>query len=89
MVLTDIAMPGADRYEVARRLRALDQAGSQPMVVMSMSGYGGANDYEHARREGFAHHFVKPVEPGELDRALREAMLRVSPAVPAPGTATN
>jgi len=75
VVLTDIAMPGADGYEVAQRLRGLAHDGSRSIVVMSMSGYGGAADHERARREGFARHFVKPIDPAELDRALREALL--------------
>ncbi len=78
VVLTDIAMPGADGYEVARRLRA--QADGDPLVVMSMSGYGRADDYERGRREGFAHHFVKPIEPDELDRVLRAAVVQIEAA---------
>jgi PAS domain S-box-containing protein len=72
VVVTDIAMPGADGYEVARRLRA--QADGHAMAVMSMSGYGRPRDHERAKSEGFAHHFVKPIEPDELDRVLRETI---------------
>ena len=84
VVLTDIAMPGVDGYEMAHRLRAQAGADARSMVVMSMSGYGRASDYERGRREGFAHHFVKPIEPAELDRALREAIRSVDGAPPGP-----
>jgi len=80
VVITDIAMPGADGYEVARRLRA--QADGQTMAVMSMSGYGRPSDYERAKSEGFAHHFVKPIEPDELDRVLRETIRGLDDAQP-------
>jgi hypothetical protein len=50
--------------------------------VMSMSGYGRPDDYERGRREGFAHHFVKPIEPDELDRVLRDAVVQLQAARP-------
>jgi CheY-like chemotaxis protein len=70
LVLTDIAMPRADGYEVGRALRASSALTQRPIVV-GMSGYGRASDFERSRAEGFAHHFVKPVDPAELDEVLR------------------
>ena len=37
----------------------------------------------HAKSEGFAHHFVKPIEPDELDRVLRETIGRIDGTRPA------
>ncbi|MEO7852562.1 MAG: hybrid sensor histidine kinase/response regulator [Rubrivivax sp.] len=78
-VLMDVALPGADGYEVARRLRLLPspQGG---MVFIAVSGFGDSADLQRSADEGFAEHLVKPVDPDELDAALRRHLgLRIGP----------
>src|SRR5690606_10354907 len=73
VVLMDIALPGADGFEVMRRLRALPEI--DPGVAgITMSGFGAVEDIERSRAEGFVRHLVKPVEPGELDALLRSIL---------------
>ena len=72
VVVTDLAMPGADGYEVMRRLKTLPElAGTR---YIALSGFGQHQDFERTRRAGFAKHFVKPVDPAELEQALRELL---------------
>jgi CheY-like chemotaxis protein/two-component sensor histidine kinase len=67
-VLLDIGLPQMDGYEVARRLRALP--GLDGVLLIAMTGYGQDRDRRRARRAGFDHHLVKPVDPEALRRLL-------------------
>jgi PAS domain S-box-containing protein len=67
--ILDIGMPGMDGYELARRLRA--QPGCRDALYIALTGYGQQGDRELTRQAGFDHHFVKPVDAGELLAALR------------------
>lgn len=68
VVLLDIGMPGIDGYEVARRLRATRAA----VRIIAVTGWGQEADRQRSREAGFDIHLVKPVDPQELLRAMRE-----------------
>jgi two-component system CheB/CheR fusion protein len=68
IVLLDIAMPGIDGYEVARRLRALRQ--ERPLRIVAVTGFGQEADRQKSRAAGFDVHLVKPVEVNDLVQAL-------------------
>jgi two-component system CheB/CheR fusion protein len=74
-VLMDLAMPGADGYEVARRLRAMDNA-DPDTVYMAVSGFCQAEDRRRSADAGFVEHLVKPVDPDELDELLKQHLSR-------------
>jgi two-component system CheB/CheR fusion protein len=74
-VLMDISMPDADGYEVARRLSAIPAIG-RDVTYIAVTGFGQPNDFRRSEEAGFAHHLVKPVDPGELDHILRQTMMR-------------
>jgi CheY-like chemotaxis protein len=65
VVVMDIGMPGMDGYELARKL--CERLAYRPILV-AVTGYG--NLEERSRREGFDHHFLKPVAPAELVSAI-------------------
>ena len=67
VALIDIGLPGADGYEVARRIRS--HGGRQPFLV-ALTGYGQPEDRKLATEAGFDAHLVKPVDPGDLTRVL-------------------
>ncbi len=69
IVLLDIGMPGLDGYEVARRLRALQQ--ERPLRIVAVTGWGTEDDRRKSQEAGFDLHLVKPVDPEDLTRALR------------------
>ena len=72
-VLMDISMPGADGYEVARRLSAITEVG-RDIRYIAVTGLGQPEDFRRSQEAGFAHHLVKPVDPNELDHILRQTM---------------
>lgn len=73
VVLMDISMPEVDGYEVARRMRALPEVGSD-VTYIAVTGFGQPGSFQRSVDAGFAHHMVKPVDPQELDRILRQAL---------------
>jgi two-component system CheB/CheR fusion protein len=77
LAVMDIALPGADGYEVARRLRAMPEIGAG-LRVIGLSGFARPADFERGRRAGFSAYFAKPVDPVELDLKIAELL-----AVPA------
>ena len=64
VVLLDLALPGPDGYEVARRLRAHE--GFEDAMLIAVTGYGRDQDLERTRAAGFDHHLTKPVDPQEI-----------------------
>jgi signal transduction histidine kinase/CheY-like chemotaxis protein len=70
VALIDIGLPGLDGNEVAQRIRAtLDD---DRMALVAMTGYGQPEDRRRALQAGFDAYLVKPVDPKELARTLRE-----------------
>ncbi|HEX3126146.1 MAG TPA: ATP-binding protein [Thermoanaerobaculia bacterium] len=70
VALIDIGLPGLDGNEVAQRIRAaLD---GDRMALVAMTGYGQPEDRRRALQAGFDAYLVKPVDPGDLARTLRD-----------------
>jgi CheY-like chemotaxis protein len=70
-VLLDIAMPGLDGLEVARRLRA--DSATAHMLLIACTGYASAGDRDRAREAGFDAHCAKPLTPQLILRVLEFA----------------
>jgi two-component system CheB/CheR fusion protein len=75
VVLLDIAMPGMDGCELARRLRR--QPEMEKALLVSISGYGQEIDRQRSREAGCDRHLVKPCEADELERLLRSHHLQL------------
>jgi signal transduction histidine kinase/ActR/RegA family two-component response regulator len=60
IVLLDIGLPSMNGYEVARRLRVMDD--HKETLLVALTGYGQEEDRRLAREAGFNHHLVKPVD---------------------------
>jgi signal transduction histidine kinase len=71
----DIALPGLDGFEVARRLRAGE--GGKAIVLVAVTGRGQPEDRRQAHGAGFDAYLVKPVVPEQLFELIAR--------VPAPG----
>lgn len=82
VVVSDIGMPEEDGYSFVRRLRLLpaDQGGS--VAAVALTAYARAQDKMRASEAGFDLHLTKPVDAGELIRAIG-SVAGVSAAVPA------
>jgi CheY-like chemotaxis protein len=63
--LLDIGLPVIDGYELAERLRALDNLRDTRLIAVT--GYGQPADKQRALAAGFHHHLVKPVDLRKLE----------------------
>jgi CheY-like chemotaxis protein len=70
VVLSDIQMPGEDGYVFLRKLRALPPERGGLTPVAALTAHAGAEERAKALGAGFQLHVAKPVDPGELVRAL-------------------
>jgi PAS domain S-box-containing protein len=70
VILLDIGMPGLDGYEVARRLRAMNQG--QTFRIVAITGWGQEADRLRSKEAGFDLHLVKPVDPRVLVSVLEQ-----------------
>jgi signal transduction histidine kinase/FixJ family two-component response regulator len=68
MVISDIAMPEMDGYELARQLRR--EPDLKDTVLVALTGYGQDSDREQAMEAGFDFHLVKPVSVEALHDML-------------------
>lgn len=73
-VVLDLALPGIDGYEVARRLRR--EPGFERVCFIAMTGFGAYADRERARQAGFDHHLVKPIDY----TAFAQLLAQIKPA---------
>jgi CheY-like chemotaxis protein len=68
VILMDIAMPGMDGYEAARRIRA--QSPDMKVRIVALTGLGQQIDRLHSAEAGIDHHLVKPLELAVLQPIL-------------------
>jgi CheY-like chemotaxis protein len=68
VVLVDLAMPGMDGLEVARRLRLRPR--SKEMKLVALTGWGNERERSLSQQAGFDHHLTKPVQPEVLKELL-------------------
>jgi PAS domain S-box-containing protein len=74
VVISDIAMPGADGYEFIQKLRALVRPRGGDLPVIALTAYASVHDRDRALRAGFDRHLTKPVDPLELIRTIAGAL---------------
>jgi PAS domain S-box-containing protein len=68
VLISDIAMPEIDGYELIRRVRSLKPASDLPAIALT--AYAREEDRRRALDAGFHTHVAKPVEPSELIRVV-------------------
>jgi PAS domain S-box-containing protein len=66
VIVSDIAMPVVDGYELMRRVRASGDALGGRTPAVALTAYASDGDRAQALRAGFQRHLAKPVEPREL-----------------------
>jgi signal transduction histidine kinase/CheY-like chemotaxis protein len=67
LLVSDVAMPGMNGYELLRQWRQRD--GSGPRRAIALTAFAGAQARQLAQEAGYDCLLNKPVEPGELVRA--------------------
>ena len=76
-MLSDLAMPHADGYELVRAIRAAEaERGAARMPAIALSGHAFDADRNRAIVAGFDAHIAKPVEMDALLRLARELVVR-------------
>jgi PAS domain S-box-containing protein len=68
LIISDIAMPEMNGYELAREIRRTSEL--HGVVLVALTGYGQDSDRQLAREAGFDHHLVKPVSSDSLCELL-------------------
>jgi signal transduction histidine kinase/ActR/RegA family two-component response regulator len=74
IVLLDIGMPKLNGYEVARHVRR--QPWGSSVLLVAVTGWGGADHRRQTAHAGFDHHLTKPVDPAALTRLLASLLAR-------------
>jgi CheY-like chemotaxis protein len=78
-VVCDIGLPKKDGFQVAEEIAT---ALPRTPLLIAVTGYGTKEVEDRARRAGFGHFIVKPADPFEVERLLREYQGRAGPAEP-------
>jgi CheY-like chemotaxis protein len=68
VAIIDIGLPGMNGYELAAGIRAMRVA-KRPLLI-ALTGYGQAEDFDRSRDAGFDHHFVKPADLRAIQAAI-------------------
>ncbi len=70
IVLLDIGLPGMDGFEVARRMRDIQEM--QNTRLIACTGYGREDDVRRIEEAGFNGHLIKPVSAAQLEKLLAD-----------------
>jgi CheY-like chemotaxis protein len=81
VIISDLAMPEADGYELIRRLRVMPSPMSA-VPIIALTACARADDAGRALRAGFANHLAKPIDGHALVAAITE-VIAVAPFAPA------
>lgn len=66
LMISDLAMPGTDGYELIRKLRKSEAGGERKMPAVALTAYARVQDRMQAILAGYNTHVAKPVEANEL-----------------------
>lgn len=81
VLISDLAMPGEDGFDLITKVRALSNESGGRVPAVALSAFTGAEDRHHALDAGFQLYVAKPIEPLELVRLVRR--LSATPPVTA------
>ncbi|HKS16634.1 MAG TPA: response regulator, partial [Planctomycetota bacterium] len=70
LILQDLVLPDMDGFDLVRRLRALPEAASIP--ILAFSGFLSRPEYERTAAAGFTDFLAKPLSPSRLLDAVHQ-----------------
>jgi CheY-like chemotaxis protein/two-component sensor histidine kinase len=77
VLVSDIAMPGEDGYELIRKLRSREsRSHGRHLPAVALTAYARQEDRERALRAGYQEHLAKPVEPAHLATVVANLVSR-------------
>lgn len=68
VVLLDLALPGMDGWQVARRFQ--EPSSEKKPLLIALTGHGSEDDRRRSLESGIDLHLVKPLDPNFLRRVL-------------------
>jgi signal transduction histidine kinase/DNA-binding response OmpR family regulator len=74
IVISDIAMPDGDGYQLVRRLRQHERTTGYKVPTIALTAHAGTEDRIRALAAGFQLYLSKPVEPDELVVSIASLM---------------
>jgi signal transduction histidine kinase/CheY-like chemotaxis protein len=72
VLVTDLGMPGADGFDLLRRVRALE--GGAAVRAIALTAFAAADDRDRVLAAGFQLHVAKPIDPRGLAAAVQSVM---------------
>ena len=72
VVLLDLGLPGMSGLDVARHIRATPS--TRDVMLVAITGWGQPQDRARTADAGFDFHFTKPVDVGQLSKAIEGAV---------------
>lgn len=66
VIVSDLAMPVADGYQLMQRVRELEPAHLRQIPALAITAYAREEDRERALASGFQEYLPKPIEPAHL-----------------------
>jgi CheY-like chemotaxis protein len=72
VLLADVAMPGEDGCALIRRIRACATSKVAALPAAAVTAHARDDERREVLQAGFQRHLVKPLEPRELARAVKE-----------------
>jgi CheY-like chemotaxis protein len=76
VLLSDIAMPVENGYELIRAVRSLPEGAGGRVPAIALTAFARGEDRHRALSAGFQRHLAKPVDQGELLEVIRAVLER-------------
>jgi CheY-like chemotaxis protein len=73
LLVSDLAMPEADGYDLLSHVRALPEEAGGKTIAIALTAHARRTDRLKVLASGFAAYLAKPVEPAELIATVRKA----------------
>ena len=70
VLISDLAMPDEDGFDLIRKVRASASDAAAAIPAIALSGYASEEDRARALHAGFQRHLQKPVDPNQLARVV-------------------
>jgi CheY-like chemotaxis protein len=74
IVVSDIAMPGVDGYQLIDKIRAMGFDDDRHIPAVAITAYAKEEDRQKALSSGFRSYLAKPIELSELVSAVAEGV---------------
>jgi PAS domain S-box-containing protein len=75
LLLSDIAMPEMDGYELIRKVREMKVFQGEKLPAIALTAFAGETNHQKIISAGFQHHLTKPVDPAELAMVISDCIV--------------